>query len=106
MKISLEQHEAQWRRVNGCSAERRVYRKHGSSVCYTWDCDTPFVSCHLDGGHNWPLAGKRIFDFSKCDGEPADFPYADEVLRFFARLDPMYLKIEVAAPGAPVDLLS
>lgn len=82
-KIPLVDHEAAFRERNHCEGKRSVRFRHKGSTCYEWDCEAPFVSCHIDGGRGWPDAGVRAFDLLRCDGEPADFPYARTIWKFF-----------------------
>ncbi len=84
-KISLADHEALWKRTNGCRGRQRDLKGHKSSDCVTWECDTAFEVCHLDGGHNWPHAGRRALDLHNCDGVAADFPFEKRIWEFFKR---------------------
>ena len=84
VKIALAIHEEFWRDANGCQGARRLESQHKKSKCYTWACaKAPFVSCRLDGGHNWPGAPSRLADFFECDGPSTDYPATDRVFEFF-----------------------
>ncbi len=83
-KVSVAQMEKWWRDHNGCGDTRRRSLRHKGSECYTWTCDTPFESCHLDGGDGWPGSQPRAAwaDAFGCDGTPADFPSSDTTWEF------------------------
>ena len=86
-KVPLSQMEERWKARNRCQGRRREVNGHGASRCYTWDCETPYVTCHLDGGHAWPGLPRRPQDLiNNCDGVPADFPNAQYIWNFFASL--------------------
>ena len=84
--ISLDAKEKMWRERNHCSSQRpKVYFEHKGSTCMAWSCgDTPFASCHLAGGRNWPGMAGRLVDLKGCDGAPARFPFARTIWKFFS----------------------
>lgn len=84
-KIPLAEKEKIWRAKLQCSERRTVVSKTEVALCVTWeDCAAPYVSCHLQGGHNWPGVQRKFMDgLQKCDGEPANFPYAETIWHFF-----------------------
>ena len=93
-KISLKAHEDLWRTSHACEGRKRGWlRDENGNTCFTWDCDTPFITCHLDGGRNWPGVRDRPLDQlnsnllqgrKNCDGTPANFDYGAVIWRFFA----------------------
>ncbi len=86
--MSLAAHETVAKGRNGCDGRDKPYFEHNGSQCRTWTCsDAPFVSCHLDGGWNWPGAAPRPRDWpTPCDGPPTDFPAAEVAWEFFKTL--------------------
>lgn len=80
--VPLATHDQMWRDRNLCKEPKREYLRRGKSVCHTWDCAEPYVSCHIDGGHAWK-GHRRAIDVLKCDGPPADFPHLETMWRFF-----------------------
>lgn len=83
--ISLEEQEALWRIRNRCSGARKEASRYSyeESTCYTWDCEVPFVSCHVQGGHGLPGGKPRTIDLLDCDGPTPDYPYLDRFATFF-----------------------
>ena len=81
--------ESIWRRTNGCRGRAKVTKKSGRSTCRTWNCKTPFESCHLDGGHPWAGAPQRLILSSDCDGTAPDFPSGLQVWSFFRTIKPL-----------------
>lgn len=83
---SIDHHEKAWRDRNGCEGGPRNYLRKNDHQCWSYSCDTTFVSCHLDSGRGWPLQDKpRALDFLSCDGDPpVDFPLAAVIWGFFA----------------------
>ena len=81
--ISLDDQEAVWRARNRCDGPARQFSKPRDGVCQTWDCDTQFVSCRIDGGHGWTRR-LRVLDLKRCDGQAADFPYLETIWAFFS----------------------
>lgn len=80
--IPLDEHEKRWRERNKCSGKEKTTKTYKGSECVTWDCDVPFVSCRIDGGHTW-LGHTRKVDVIGCDGPPADFPHNETMWDFF-----------------------
>ena len=76
--------EEKWRERNSCDGARKQYSRRGPHVCHTWSCEASFVSCHLEGGHDWPTAAPRIA-VPSCDGPAPDYPFANEIWKFFTR---------------------
>jgi poly(3-hydroxybutyrate) depolymerase len=83
LKQPLSWQEEDLRGWSGCSGARVVYRRERHGTCFTWRCDTAFVSCHLDGGHPWAGAGPRSGFQGACDGAGADFPTTETMWKFF-----------------------
>ena len=79
---SIHEVEAKWLTRNRCTSEQTRYSKKNKHVCYTWKCEQPFVSCHLDGGHDWPTFARSI-EAPHCVAEAPDFPFAVEIWKFF-----------------------
>lgn len=79
-KISLAAHEAAYRRIHGCGDTREVVFRRGNSQCFTWDCVTPFTSCHIDGGRPLPGGTPNV----ECEGKAASFPYGQQIWTFFS----------------------
>lgn len=89
--LSLSEHEKHWRERYDCDNAPTTYLEKGAHICTTWTCETPYVTCHLDGGRNWPGQPHRIWDDlsgQNCDGTPADFPFAETIWRFFDEQTP------------------
>ena len=83
-KVSLAAMEARWVERNDCRGPRRSVYRHGKSQCFARRCETPYISCVLDGGHPWPGAPQRLQDLlNHCDGEPPDFPHSEYIWQFF-----------------------
>ena len=78
--LEVEKH---WTERNLCGARRALRFEHGDSKCWSWNCEEAFVSCHLDGGHQWPGLAERRSDLRGCDGPPTDFPLAEQIWQFF-----------------------
>ncbi len=75
--------EAIWRERNACTDKRTRYSKQGEHVCYTWPCAGAFVSCHLDGGHDWPTAAAETLELPSCVAKAPDYPIGREIWKFF-----------------------
>lgn len=86
-KISLADKIALYKDINECTGPTTTWFKHATSSCETWSCEAPFVVCRLDGGRRWPGAKTRFVDqfMGNCDGEPADFPYAETMWKFLSQ---------------------
>ncbi len=80
--ISLEAHDQLWRDRNRCAGVRTERGREGESICYTWDCEQPYVSCHIQGGHSWK-GHPRAIDVLNCDGPESDFPHLETMWAFF-----------------------
>ena len=79
-------HDDAWKAVNRCSGERKRYAPAKHPACYTWDCETSYVSCHLPGGRMWARADswrKLPFIKERCMKPPADFPIGPRIIEFF-----------------------
>ncbi len=80
--VSIEAHEAYWRQANNCRGPKTTWRSKPHGECITWRCETPFVSCRVEGGV-WPDWGRERKH--ECAGKPAPkFPYQDVIWEFFA----------------------
>lgn len=88
-KYSLPDVEAMWRKRNTCKAESAAWFEFRGSRCMAWDCQAPYVTCVLNGGRGWDGTGDRPIDLHDCDGEPADFPHAETIWRFFSSVAAM-----------------
>lgn len=87
-KLSLNEKEEEWKTRNSCSGKRKVWKSSPHGTCYTWDCEAPFVSCHVKAGRNWDgFPGKRLWDHHNCDGPASEFPYADTIWEFLEDFD-------------------
>ncbi len=87
--VSVKELESAWLDRNGCIGSRQKSFRYRGTQCWTWECQTPFESCHLDGGHNWPGSKTRAGwqgNFG-CDGETADFPSARRIWDFFSSIN-------------------
>ncbi len=82
-KLPLDAFEAEMRDINGCAATQPKVRKRADATCTTWQCETPFTSCHVDSGGLWPGAPTRGI-WAACDGPPAKIDFGAEIWRFFA----------------------
>ena len=84
-KVSIAEMENRWRKRNGCRGRARTTFEYKGSVCRTWDCDEPYVSCVIAGGHTWPGSPQRPQNMlNGCDGEPPDFPHAEHIWAFLS----------------------
>lgn len=84
VKVSLDEFEQMWRTRNGCEGPGETALVHQGSVCTTWSCDAPYMSCRLAGGHGWTGMPRRsLADWKNCDGEPPDFPFGETIWGFF-----------------------
>ena len=84
--IAVSDTEARWRKRNGCSDKKpKTYHKQGKSKCYEWTCDQSFVSCHLDGGHDWPTAPPAPGETPSCVAKAPDYPLGEQVWEFFEK---------------------
>ena len=84
VKKSAADTEEIWIRMNGCAPNPKR-REFPGGECLSWDCSSPFQSCHLEGGRDWPGVPAPALI---CD-EPAaaSFPADDVVREFFRSLD-------------------
>lgn len=81
--LSLDEAEEIWRKQNSCSGPERRVLKEENGTCHTWNCEVPFVTCHLDGGHDWPESSPELFELPNCLASPAKFPYGKTIWNFF-----------------------
>lgn len=94
---SLAESEEIWRKRHHCSGPRKQVLEERDGTCFTWDCTTPFESCHLNGGHPWPGMEPRALPLmSDCDGTAPRFPTTRVVWEFFRDAPP--LKLADSAP--------
>lgn len=77
--MSLADQERLWKKHNNCAQESST-----SGDCSSWACDTPFVSCLIDGGRRFKNQERRTLDFLRCDGPPTTVEVAEVVWNFFA----------------------
>lgn len=75
-----------WKRHHGCTGEATRYRSPPHGECWSWTCEeAPFVSCEVDGGHEWPGENPGpTFPLCNPRGVKTQFPYAEEMWRFLA----------------------
>ncbi len=89
-RASLKENEATWFERNTCR-RRGPKTPHEQAECTAWECDTPFTSCVVQGGHGWPGTPQRAVMYRLKDGdgpEPSDrIPLAEIIWTFFAGLD-------------------
>ncbi len=81
----LDRVEARLARARKCG-DSPAKRTLENGVCYEYECSNdPFVSCHTDGGRDWPGTPRRVDTVADtdCPGESADFPYRDTIWEFF-----------------------
>ena len=71
-----------WRERNQTTTRGVTWTSHKRSKCELWEGGAPFVSCALDGGHDWPTAPTKV-DFPWCTAPAHDFPMTDTTWRFF-----------------------
>lgn len=84
---SIDEIELDWREKNSCGAEETTWFKKRRDVCATWECDTPFVSCRLEGGHDWPNSTPEKFEMPGCPHPPPDFPMMEKIWQFFENVE-------------------
>ena len=87
--LSAREMDGLWKARNHCQSEPLVLSDESfGKVCRAWECDEPFWSCVVKGGHPWPGTAD---DFARRDPsciEPSpDFPTAKLVWEFFSRLE-------------------
>lgn len=89
--MSLQDSEQKWLQRNGCKGKRRRYFEERDSECFQWHCETPFRSCHLNGGHGWPGTPPReVFFHQECEGDPpAQFPSMRVIWELFETVEPL-----------------
>lgn len=87
--FSTAQVEGQWRKRNGCDDAPQRASQYDGGTCYAWECEAPFASCHLDGGHPWPGVPPRFVWQEACDGTAPDFPIAAHAWEFFRNVRPL-----------------
>lgn len=80
---SVDRRDAIRRKFRSCSRTSKSAWKTGTGECLSWDCEVPFVSCRVQGGHNWPGMKDRVIDTSRCESAPPKFPYARTIWSFF-----------------------
>lgn len=81
--LSTEETDALWRQRNQCKDKRSQYLKKGADICYQWSCKQPFVSCQMEGGHDWPSAKPSQLEIPGCVASPPEFPVGDTIWKFF-----------------------
>ena len=90
---SIDEIEARWKERNRCAAKPARVTELDRSECYEFDCETPYLSCHVNGGHGWPGTPERTREYEIMDGDgpPSDpnFPMARLILEFFSELEPI-----------------
>ena len=82
--MSIEEIEHDWRQNNECVGERSRWITRRRDTCWTWECEAPFVSCHLEGGHDWPDSTPEKFEMPGCPHPPPKFPITEMMWKFFA----------------------
>ena len=86
--LSLEATQAEWKEHNRCTGNGRKTKIKDGSVCYDFDCETPFRSCHINAGHGFPGAPQRPADGARCDGKPPKYPIGELMWDFLMKLPP------------------
>lgn len=81
--MSADAVAAAWREANRCEGRGEVWVEERGQKCTIWSCDAAFVSCALDGGHEWPTAPIPLFKLPKCASDALDFALGDAIWRFF-----------------------
>ena len=86
---ALDEIESEWRSRNSCTGKERAWAKRGKDVCATWDCSegAPFVSCRLQGGHDWTHSHPEKFEMPGCPHPPPKFPMTEHIIKFFNSVD-------------------
>ena len=79
---SVERHVNHVREPYGCNGEAR--RPKGfPKECETWNCETRFMSCVIDGGRYWPRGRPRGPELGACPNPPSTFAYTRTIWQFF-----------------------
>jgi poly(3-hydroxybutyrate) depolymerase len=78
----LAEHEADWLSRMGCGGEKKVYAGTENEACSTWDCDTAYVTCNLEGGRHWTVRF-GVFDKFGCYRPSSDFDVEALTWKFF-----------------------
>ncbi len=82
--MSADEISRRWRGRNGCEGRARRWMKHPNGRCDTWACGgAPFVTCAMDGGHDWPGGPRPLFKLPGCAVPPPDFPIGETIWKFF-----------------------
>lgn len=83
IKLTPQEIDEHWKQQNHCRGPKQPWFSHLESRCHTWTCDTPYVSCLLDGGRDWP--GTAPATGLKCPPDSSSqFPTTDQVWRFLS----------------------
>ena len=86
-KVPFDRVQALWRSRNQCKDRSKPWFSYRGSACVQWDCETPYVTCELQGGDVWPGMRFPIHEnFAGCNGPEVDFPIAERIWKFFSSL--------------------
>lgn len=93
-KASVAEVERMQRRRNHCKRTPTSVFESDDGRCVKWDCETPFRSCAIEGGHGWPNVPVTSWmkalpmDLDPCRGpDAAPFPIAEQTWDFFSRIE-------------------
>ncbi len=81
--FSDKEHRDRWLKAFGCSTDAgsTPFDVGPKGTCQQWACDTPFVTCSVEGGHFWP-GMKDDIAIPTCYSDRSKFPYQATVWRF------------------------
>lgn len=82
--ITAEETTNRWLTRNECSGSPKTWLNQRNGRCRTWNCRVGFVSCELDGGHDWPGSAPPMFEMPACSAPIVEFPLGEAIWRFFA----------------------
>lgn len=84
--LSAEAIDDEWLERYRCDAKPEMWYSHSNGECTTWSCEAEgakYVSCELDGGHDWPGMSPPQLTLPACAATPPEFPFRDTIWRFF-----------------------
>ncbi len=82
--LSHEQHRELWRRRHRCEGKAKTYSRLATGRCETWDCETPYFHCTVDGGYFWKHTGTDLqLLWSACMMGASPYPYGQRIWKFF-----------------------
>ena len=81
----LDRHQDAHRMLHGCDGEATPFDlAAGRAECKTWSCQTPYVSCLIEGGKFW-TERPRNRAVEPCHARVADVPRAALAWQFLSR---------------------